>query len=70
MKHPFGGHKICIVDAIRVTTVQKLTKIIAEKGKKIVGKTKSDERGTTVTMVFAVNTIGNSLPPCHVCIYF
>lgn len=35
-------------------------KNVAEKGKK---RSTSGERWTTVTMVFAVNAIGNSLPP-------
>jgi len=63
VKHNFEGHRVWNVDETGVTTVQKPKKIVAEKGKKQVGRSTSGERGTTVTMVFAVNAIGNSLPP-------
>jgi len=62
-KYKFDGNSVWNVDETGVTTVQKPTKIITEKGKKQVGRATSGERGITVTMVFAVNAIGNSLPP-------
>lgn len=63
MKYQFEGHRIWNFDETGVTTVQKLKIIIAEKEKKQVGRSTSGERGTTVTMVFVVNIIRNSLPP-------
>jgi len=63
VKHQFEGHKVWNVDETGVATVQKPKKIVAEKGKKQVGRSTSAESETTVTMVFAVNAIGNSLPP-------
>lgn len=62
-KYKFDSNSVWNMDETGVTTVQKPTKIIAKKGKKQVGRATSGERGITVTIIFAVNAIGNSLPP-------
>ena len=65
-RHKFEGHQIWNLDETGVTTVHKPLKVIAEKGKKQVGRTTSGEKGTTVTMEVAVNAIGNSVPPLFI----
>jgi hypothetical protein len=59
----FSASNIFNVDETGITTVQKPNKIIARKGIKQVGALTSQERGTLVTMVIAVNACGNSVPP-------
>ncbi|XP_069685007.1 uncharacterized protein [Periplaneta americana] len=65
-RHQFEGHQIWNLDETGVTTVQKPPKVIAEKGKKQVGRATSAEKGATVTMEVAVNAIGNSVPPLFI----
>ena len=43
--------------------VQKPCRIVAKRGMKQVGFITSAERGTLVTVAFAVSAIGNSIPP-------
>nr|XP_047131617.1 uncharacterized protein LOC124810576 [Hydra vulgaris] len=62
-RHHFSASNIFNVDETGITTVQKPNKIIARKGIKQVGALTSQERGTLVTMVIAVNAYGNSVPP-------
>lgn len=45
------------------TVPTKDLKVVAEKGAKHVGKMSSQERGTNVTMVLAVNAVGDQIPP-------
>jgi len=45
------------------TVPTKTVKVIAEKGKKRVGQKTSAERGTNVTLAFAVNAAGQSIHP-------
>lgn len=54
------------VDETGVTTVQAPGKIIATKGRKQVGAITSAERGTLVTVCFAVSATGNSVPPMFI----
>ena len=46
-----------------ITTVQKPNRVLARKGSKIVSGLTSGERGTLVTLGFAVSAFGNSIPP-------
>ena len=62
----FPPQSIYNVDETGVTTVQRPSKIVAEKGVKQVGATVSQERGTLVTLCCAVNALGNSIPPYFV----
>ncbi|XP_047129469.1 uncharacterized protein LOC124809425 [Hydra vulgaris] len=63
LRHKFQPQNIYNVDETGLTTVQKPVKVIAKKGDKQVGRITSAERGTLVTVCFAVNAIGNSIPP-------
>lgn len=62
-KYKFEPHNIYNIDEIGVTTVHKPTKILAVKGTKQVSAITSRERETLVTVVLAVNAIGNTEPP-------
>ncbi|XP_047118526.1 MFS-type transporter clz9-like [Schistocerca piceifrons] len=50
------------VDETGVTTVQKPDKVVARRGVRQVGALTSSERGTLVTVAFAVNALGNTMP--------
>ncbi|GBN39962.1 hypothetical protein AVEN_275079-1 [Araneus ventricosus] len=58
-----GPADIWNVDETGVTTVQKPNKIIDRRGFSQIGRMTSSERGSLVTMAFAVNATGNSVPP-------
>ncbi|XP_065658788.1 uncharacterized protein LOC136083316 [Hydra vulgaris] len=62
-RNHFSASNIYNVDETGITTVQKPNKVIARKGIKQIGALTSQERGTLVTMVLAVNACGNSVPP-------
>ncbi|XP_065671971.1 uncharacterized protein LOC136089810 [Hydra vulgaris] len=62
-RNHFSASNIYNVDETGITTVQKPNKVIARKGIKQVGALTSQERGTLVTIVLAVNACGNSVPP-------
>lgn len=59
----FGPEQIWNLDETGVTTVQRPSKILAQKGTKQVGAVVSQERCTLVTLCCAVNAIGNYIPP-------
>ena len=59
----FGPGDIWNADETGITTVQKPCRIVAKRGMKQVGFITSAERGTLVTVAFAVSAIGNSIPP-------
>lgn len=65
-KHKFQSKDIWNVDETGVQTVQRPSKIVAEKGARQVGKTTSAERGQTVTLAAAVSAIGNFVPPLFI----
>lgn len=65
-RYQFPPSSVYNVDETGVTTVQVPGKILAEKGKKQIGKITSGERGVLVTLCCAINAIGNSLPPFFV----
>ncbi|XP_037794938.1 uncharacterized protein LOC119590336 [Penaeus monodon] len=54
------------LDEIGCTTVQKVPKIITQKGVHQVGQVTSRERGELVTMVGIICANGNALPPCFI----
>ncbi|KAJ8912479.1 hypothetical protein NQ315_014579 [Exocentrus adspersus] len=56
-------HVYNVDDETALTTVQNPGKVLATKGQKQVGQITSSERGTLVTMVGAINAIGNTIPP-------
>lgn len=62
-KFGFTASEIWNLDETGLTTVQRLGKIVAQKGIKQVGGITSSERGVLVTMCIAVNAIGNHVPP-------
>lgn len=61
-RHHFEPQDIYNVDETGVTTVQKPDKVVARRGIKQVGSVTSAERGSLVTLAFAVNALGNVLP--------
>ncbi|XP_031729111.1 uncharacterized protein LOC116397635 [Anarrhichthys ocellatus] len=65
-RHTFPPHMIYNVDETGIFTVQKPWQVVTEKGKKQVGSITSAERGELVTVVCAVNTAGNAIPPMFV----
>jgi len=65
-RHKFGPENIFNIDETGVTTVQRPSKVVAQKGVKQVGAIVSQERGTLVTVVVAVNAVGNCIPPAFV----
>jgi len=62
-QYKFGCQDIWNIDETGVTTVQRPDKIIASKAIKQVGAATSGERGSLVTLVYAVSACGNSVPP-------
>lgn len=60
---PISPEKIWNSDETGLSTVQGQSKIVAPKGMKQVGSATSAERGQLITMIAAVNAVGNSLPP-------
>lgn len=65
-KHKFGPEAIFNMDETGMTTVQKPRKVIAPKGSKQVNQLTSAERGSLVTVIGAINAIGNAVPPLMV----
>ena len=63
MRHKFPPEAIYNMDETGVTTVQRPSKVIAQKGVKQIGKMTSVERGELVTVACVVNAIGTALPP-------
>jgi len=61
----YSPSSIYNADETGYTTVQSVrnSKIIACRNEKQVGKLTSGERGMLVTVLYAVNTAGNSVPP-------
>ena len=61
-RNKFGPGDIWNADETGITTVQKPRRIVAKRGMKQVEFITSAERGTLVTVAFAVSAIGNSIP--------
>ncbi|GBN86698.1 hypothetical protein AVEN_225435-1 [Araneus ventricosus] len=62
-----GGQDIYNVDENEVTTVQNPRKTTIMNGTKEVGVVTTAQRGSLVTMAFAVSENGNSVPPFSNC---
>ncbi|CAH2092078.1 unnamed protein product [Euphydryas editha] len=55
------------MDECGVNTVpKKIPKVVSMKGKKLVGKIVSAERGQTITLVCAMSVTGNFIPPAFI----
>lgn len=63
---PFPPQRIYNVDETGLSTVHVPPKILAPKGIKQIGNVTSGERGQNVTLIAAINAIGNHLPPWFV----
>ncbi len=62
----FWPEAIYNVDETGITTVQKPSRIVAEKGVKQVGSVVSQEWSELVTLCCGVKPIGDTVPPCFV----
>lgn len=62
-KYNFPPHKIFNCDETGITCVQKPGKILAEKGRKQVGRLTSLERGKNTTLLACVSATGTFIPP-------
>ncbi|KAJ4425599.1 hypothetical protein ANN_27795 [Periplaneta americana] len=62
-KHKFSADKIFNCDETGISTVQKPRKIIAERGRKQVGRITSLERSRNITMLACVSALGTFIPP-------
>lgn len=65
-RYHFEPQNIYNVDETGVTTVQKPNRVVARRGTRQVGALTSAERGALVTLAFAVNALGNVIPPFFV----
>lgn len=65
-RHAYEPLDIYNVDETGVTTIQKPKKVVAKRGIRQVGSLTSAERGTLVTVTFAVNALGNIMPPLFI----
>lgn len=66
-KYNFAPSRIYNMDESGVSTVpKKIPKVISVKGKKLVGKIVSAERGQTITLVCAMSATGNFVPPAFI----
>ena len=65
-RHNFGPENVFNIDETGITTVQRRSKVVAQKGVKQVGAIVSQERGQLVTVAVAVNAVGNCIPPVFV----
>lgn len=59
----FTPDKIYNLDETGNSTVHNPPKILAQKGQKQIGSLTSGERGMNITMIAAVNGVGNHIPP-------
>jgi hypothetical protein len=63
-KHgPFPPHRIYNVDETGLSTVHVPPQIFTPRGIKQLGSMTSGERGQNITMISAINVVGNHLPP-------
>jgi hypothetical protein len=65
-KGAYTAAQIYNIDETGISTVQNPSKVIANKGCKQVGKIVSAERGTTTTVVCAMNAAGSYIPPVFI----
>lgn len=62
-RYPFRPDQIYNVDETGNSTVHVPPKLLAPKGMKQIGTVTSGERGLNITMISAVNAVGNHVPP-------
>lgn len=62
----FTADSIYNLDETGNSTVQKVQKVLTQKGVKQLGQITSAERGMTITMVSCVSASGQSLPPAYI----
>ncbi|ESO11220.1 hypothetical protein HELRODRAFT_183395 [Helobdella robusta] len=60
-RHKFGPETIYNIDETGITTVERPSRIVAQKGVKQVGAIVSQKRGQLVILAFALNALGNSI---------
>lgn len=65
-RHSLTANNIWNIDETGITTVQIPDSVIAKHGSKQFGAMTSGERGQLVSLAFAVNTIGKTIPPMFV----
>lgn len=58
--------RIYNMDKTALPTVPALSKVMAQKGQKLLGKAVSAERGTTTTLIACISASGNYIPPMFV----
>lgn len=64
VRYDFPPQSIYNMDESGIKTVQDMTeKVLAKKGTKQVGQITSQERGVLVTLIGAMNAVGNAVPP-------
>ena len=61
-----SAQNIYNVDETGLTVVQKLSKVLAKKGKHQAGSVTSLERGQTTTAICCMNALGSYVPPAFV----
>ena len=66
VKHKFEANVVYNLDESGITMVQRVLKVIAEKGTKQVGHIMAQERGTLVTVCCCANAAGQALPPAMI----
>ena len=62
-KNTLSAARIYNMDESGVNVVQKLSKVLAKKGKHQVGSITSQERGQNVTVICCMSAAGNFVPP-------
>lgn len=65
-KYEFTPDCIFNLDETANSTVQKVQRVLAQRGVKQLGQITSAERGMTITMASCVSASGQSLPPAYV----
>ena len=63
VQYKFPSNRIYNIDETGLMTVHKPPRVIASKGEKQLGQITSGERGQLITLVGAINAVGNSIPP-------
>lgn len=62
----FAPQNIFNMDETGISTVHVPVRVLAAKGTKQIGSMTSAERGVNVTLISAINAIGNSIPPIFI----
>jgi hypothetical protein len=65
-RHGFTSIRLCNLDEVGNSTVLVPSKSICSEEIKIMSSMTSEETGINVTMIVAVNAIGNHIPPMFI----